>query len=281
MVNPLVWYSGAGTRTRWGWGKRTERLDHRRSPGPLDVDPRVVDDDHLGRAGGSGAAHGPPVRGDRLRHRLGRGREALVEEVGVLRIDDHTRGDNVEDAPALPVGQVPAHGDDDGPHLPTGKTSHKVLGRVAQAHGEVLPHLDASPGQHPGELGRAIVQLPPGDGSLAPVLGGEDHADAVRVLRGHFVDLRAEGHALVGRHRCHVNLRFLSSCTAPPRTLVLILGAYALTTDPVRPSRPARWPVSPTARRGPRRCSLRPWPTRRHTARRTGSTTGAYRPTGC
>ena len=112
----------------------------------------------------------------------------LLEQVGGAGVDGHRRTDDGPQPAQLPLGQVPAHGDRDGPQLPGGEGGEHQLGRVLQLHGEQVAHAEAAPGQGPGHLRGPVVELGPCEVTLAPVLGREDQGDLVRRGQGQLMD---------------------------------------------------------------------------------------------
>ena len=176
-------------------------LHHRGDPPePRHEEPGVLHEDHLGRAGGTGAAHTPTVGGDDLGQRVRRGRTALLEHVQVIGVDHQLWRQGGEHSGALPVGQVPPDRDHGGAHLPGGETAHEVLGGVADAHCQHAPQPEPALGEHPRQLRRPDVELLPGHGAHAAVLGGEHQPYLTRTLLGHLADPGAVGNpALDGR----------------------------------------------------------------------------------
>src|SRR5207245_2760754 len=93
----------------------------------------------------------------------------------------------------LPLGQVPSHGDDDGPDLPSGEGGEDVLRRVAQLDDEAVAQTQPPAGKDAGELGRPLVELTPAELSLGSVLGQEDQAVLVAPFLTQLVDAGAVG----------------------------------------------------------------------------------------
>ena len=153
----------------------------------LDVLARERRHDHLGPAGRPARGDGGGRLGDHVGQRLGRAIRAGVHLVEghdrhravVVVADEQGRAGDVEEALALPGREVGPDRQHPGADLPGADRDEEVLGRVDQPDRDPVAGAGAPLGEEPSDLGRAGVELAPGDLAVVGPDGREDDRGGV------------------------------------------------------------------------------------------------------
>ena len=147
----------------------------------------------------------PWVWGDLTSGRATTASSAVASQPGeVVALEIDLGVDDREHPLALPVGQVPPHGHRYRAELPGRDDRQDQLRGVAEAERHPVAPADAAGVEGLGDLVRATVDVPPGQGLLGAVDRREDQCDAVGLLVGELGEPSAvgDGRGGWGGRRC-------------------------------------------------------------------------------